>query len=508
MDNNEKYLRDRATVMATIKYILFAVIIAAMLLFASKIIVIFVPFLIGFVLANASRSMADAIIRAQDRRRKKKNHGKHAYVPAPPTKKPNVIVRFFFPAMGEKRYSQRTRLSILIYVLLLVLVFAGMIWAVGALAVQISNVLSYLKSVTDSMAADNKTLSDLASSAIDNLVSYLSRFFGEGTLESIRSNLNSIVENIGSKAFVVIERIGGSMLSLLGSLPMAIFYVIAVIMSGYYFITDGRSFMNFFATNIKNRQFRMRFMRLLDRLSSTLFRVLGGYMVLLIITYIESWIVYRIAGIQYAAIFAFTTAILDFLPVLGISATMIPLMVYVTAHGNYRALVILIIGMTVMTIIRQVIEPKILGKSLNLHPLATILAMICGVYIWGPLGFLLGPITLIVIIQTMKVFSLDKRMRRFIEGLLHRLGEGENEEDKRNMGKEAKEPDTKDDDRPTLDDVIKETRENIRQRRTTRSSKKKTGTKKPAGKDSVSEAEEEVSSDVDEAASDKPVTES
>ena len=43
-----------------------------------------------------------------------------------------------------------------------------------------------------------------------------------------------------------------------------------------------------------------------------------------------------------------------------------------------------------MTIIRQTIEPRILGKSLNLHPLATILGMIIGVYVWGALGFLIG----------------------------------------------------------------------------------------------------------------------
>lgn len=485
MDNNTRYLRDRATVMATVKYILFALIIACLLFFASKIVVIFIPFLIGFVLANASRSIADAILRVSDRRRKKKKkEGKHEYVPTPPTKKPNVIIRFFFPAMGEKKYSQRTRLTIVIYVLLLVLVFAGAIWAIGALAVQMSNVLSYVKSITDSMTADNKSLAELASNAIDKITNYLSRFFGTGTSETIKENLNSIVENLGSKGVVVVEYLGGSLLSMISSLPMAIFYVIAVIMSGYYFITDGRSFMRFFANNIKNRSFRLRTMRLLDRLSSTLFRVLGGYMVLLIITYAESWIVYRIAGIPYAAIFACSTALLDFLPVLGISATMIPLMVYSTFHGDYRALVILIIGMALMTVIRQIIEPKILGKSLNLHPLATILGMIIGVYIWGAIGFLLGPITMIVVIQTMKVFSLDKRLRRFIANLLQRMGEGDDEEDRRNMGKEIKITEEPENERPTLDEVFKETSAKIRQRRSARNSKKNTKTHSEPAHDS------------------------
>lgn len=447
MDNNARYLKDRATVMSTVKYILFAAIIGCCLFFATKLVVILLPFLIGFVLAKASRIIADVFLWIPNHFRKKKmlKNDKHEYIPAPKTKKPNVVVRFFFPAMGEKKYSQRTRVTILVYVLLLILVFVGTFWAVGAIIMQVTNAVEYLKALSDKMAASNTSLSDLASSAIENMLSYLSSFLDASTIESIRENCLSFVEGFGTKLFTYAESFAGSLISMLGSIPLAIFYVIAVIMSGYYFITDGRSLMRFFANNIKSRRFRMRTLRLLDQLSFTLFRVLGGYMVLLIVTFVESWIVFKLAGITYAAIFAFVTAFLDFLPVLGISATMIPMMVYVTAQGDIQALVVLIVGMALMTIIRRIIEPKILGKSLNMHPLATILGMIIGVYIWGVLGFLMGPVVLIIVIQSMKVFSIDKKLRSLIERLLNRLGEDDDEEDKKNNGKIAKKSDKKKD---------------------------------------------------------------
>jgi len=439
-------MKDRATVMSTVKYILFAAIIGCLLFFATKIIVIFIPFLIGFVLAKASRIIADAILKIPAASRKKKIKKAHTYIPTPQNKKPNVIIRFFFPAMGEKKYSQRTRVTILVYILLLILVFAGAVWAVGALIMQVTNVLHYLQKLNAEMSSNNTSLSSMAADAIDNAMSYLSRFLDQSTVEMIRENCMGMVEGLGTKLFSIAESFAGGLLSMLGSIPLALFYIIAVIMSGYYFITDGRSLMRFFANNIKSRRFRMRTLRLLDRLSFTLFRVLGGYMVLLIITFVESWIVFRFANIKYAAIFAFITAFLDFLPVLGISATMVPLMFYVTAQGNYQALAILIAGMTLMTIIRRIIEPKILGKSLNLHPLATILGMIIGVYIWGVLGFLMGPVVLIIVLQSMKVFSLDKKLRRFIERLLNRISESDDEEDKKNMGKEPVDKATKEKD--------------------------------------------------------------
>ena len=474
MDNNARYLRDRATVMATVKYILFALIIGALLFVSTKLVVIFIPFLIGFLLAKASRMIADQILRIPNFFQKRKAKKKHEYIPTPQNKSPNLFVRFFFPAMGEKRYSQRTRVTILVYILLLILVFAGTVWAIGAIAVQVANALEYIKKLSNQLALNNTSLSEMATDAIENLMTYLGKFLDESTVATVRENTYAVVENLGTKLFKVFENFAGSLFSMLGSIPLAIFYIIAVIMSGYYFITDGRSMMRFFSNNFKSRRFRMRTMRLLDRLSSTLFRVLGGYMVLLIITFIESWIVLKFANIKYAAIFAMITAVLDFLPVLGISATMVPLMVYVTAQGDIRALIILIVGMTLMTIIRRIIEPKILGKSMNLHPLATIFGMIIGVYIWGALGFLMGPVVLIIVIQTMKVFSLDKKLRRFIERILNRISESDDEEDKLNMGKEPKDTDSKgDDNRPTLSQAIKEGAEKFKNRRSKSSDKKK-----------------------------------
>ena len=52
-----------------------------------------------------------------------------------------------------------------------------------------------------------------------------------------------------------------------------------------------------------------------------------------------------IAGVPYAVILALITAVLDFMPVLGVSATMIPVMIYLGLQGNFTGVLILIIGM-------------------------------------------------------------------------------------------------------------------------------------------------------------------
>ena len=74
-----------------------------------------------------------------------------------------------------------------------------------------------------------------------------------------------------------------------------------------------------------------------------------------------------------------------------------------------------------MTVIRRVLEPVVLGKSMKLHPLLMLIAMVIGVYVWGAIGFLLGPTVMIIVIQTMKIFDLDKKLLAFLSRVLHKF---------------------------------------------------------------------------------------
>jgi hypothetical protein len=170
----------------------------------------------------------------------------------------------------------------------------------------------------------------------------------------------------------------------------------------------------------------------------TVFRVLGGYMALFIITAAEAYLVFMAAGVyNYGLILALITALIDFMPVLGISATMIPVMIWLFLNGKIASVVIIIIGMAIMTVIRRFIEPPILGKSMHIHPLLTLIAMAAGVYIWGAIGFLLGPALAIIILQIIKVFEIDKKVGDYLSGIFERFfasKDGEKETGKKKKG--------------------------------------------------------------------------
>jgi len=453
MDELNRYANDRATVMALIKYILFAAlgIVGAFLM--SRIIVIVLPFLLGFVIAKASRHLAKLLIRFGhfvrhifgDKKsslsavkhesdipvtdndldesdlphsRAPENVGIRTKDTEPVVKK-HPIRSFFsilFPSLAKKRRPFRTRLTLLVYAVVVVIILGSLTWALIALIGQLNTVISRLPELVRGGTLLER-IEDFVENFSEDNGGFLSEEMSASAVEYIRDLVRTLEGRIPSIASSLLR----GLLDFVGSLPIMLFFVVVVVMSGVYFITDGKKLLRFFARNIKNRMFRHKSFMLLDQLSTTLFRVLGGYLSLLIITFFEALAVFYLAGIEYAVLLALVTAVLDFMPVLGVSATMVPLMAYTLFQGDIVGFLILLVGLTIITIVRRVIEPPILGNAMNMHPLATLFAMIVGVAVWGAIGFLVGPVVLLIVIEVLKVFSFDKKLRNFMGRVLKNI---------------------------------------------------------------------------------------
>ncbi len=392
LSDTERYERDRASVMSMLKFILMVAIIAGLAYAGKIVVVILVPFLIGFLLSKTSVLIAKPISKAFDKDATKIKPG--------------------------RKKSTYTKTSITVYVILNIVVFILIVLALIGLIYQANSLLVTLGELTRTI----KPAEMVNLQILDRLSSDNGGFLTPDMIESLKESVTNMGQTIASKAPTFINDAFSTVGRLVGNLPYAVFFVISIVLSGFYFINDGPAVMKFFVKNTPNKKFRNRVFTLLDELSVTVFRVLGGYLVLFIITAVESLIVFWCAGLhEYAIILSIITALIDFLPVLGVSATMVPMMIYQVANGQYISAVILLVGLIVMSIIRRFLEPAVLGKSLKMHPLITLLAMAAGVYIWGAAGFLLGPVLAIIIIQVIKVFEIDKAAGKYFSGILDRF---------------------------------------------------------------------------------------
>lgn len=126
----------------------------------------------------------------------------------------------------------------------------------------------------------------------------------------------------------------------------------------------------------------------------TLPRCLLSYAAILFITFLELFLGLGILRVPSAVFIAFFIAILDILPVLGTGTILIPWAVISFVNGQIRQGVGLLILYGVITLIRNMLEPRLVGKQIHLHPVVTFAGMLVGLHFFGIIGLLGVPLTL------------------------------------------------------------------------------------------------------------------
>ena len=124
-----------------------------------------------------------------------------------------------------------------------------------------------------------------------------------------------------------------------------------------------------------------------------------SYALILGITFAELVVGMLVLRVNNAVLIALIIAILDIFPVLGTGTVLIPWAVISFIQGRVGRGLGLLIVYIIITIIRQVIEPKIVGKHVGLHPLITLICMFVGTSLFGVLGLFGLPIMMAILLE-------------------------------------------------------------------------------------------------------------
>lgn len=134
-------------------------------------------------------------------------------------------------------------------------------------------------------------------------------------------------------------------------------------------------------------------------LSMKVSKVGRAYVLIMCITFVELSIGLLILKVDFAFMVAAIIAVFDILPFIGSGTILLPWAVVKLITGDMHLALGLIILYAVITVIRNIMEPKIVGEQIGLHPLVTLTAMYAGLRIFGFIGFILAPITVLFLIH-------------------------------------------------------------------------------------------------------------
>lgn len=179
---------------------------------------------------------------------------------------------------------------------------------------------------------------------------------------------------------------------LASGVPGTLIGVVVTLISGFYFCTRGETVASR-VTELLPAGIRSRLPGWKTRARRLSLRYLCAYAVLFALTFAEVWIGFCILRVDFAFLLALLTALVDLLPILGVGTVLVPFSVLSFLRGRTYLGFGLLILYAVVLLIRQILEPRLIGKSLGLHPLTALFAGFAG-WRWGGVpGMMLGPIT-------------------------------------------------------------------------------------------------------------------
>ena len=209
-------------------------------------------------------------------------------------------------------------------------------------------------------------------------------------MENMQEYFRNVMGNFSTPTFEAVGNVAKQ-------LPDIFLGVVMCLLSSYFFVAD-KSYM----TNLVKKYVPDSIYYRFDLIRRSFRNAIGGYFKAQF--KIEIWVYFLVAiglailKVNYSFLIALGIAFLDFLPVFGTGTVMIPWAIIEILSNNYKMAVGLLIIWMVGQLLRQVIQPKIVGDSIGMDAMPTLFLLYIGYKVAGVMGMILAvPIGIIFV---------------------------------------------------------------------------------------------------------------
>lgn len=320
------------------------------------------------------------------------------------------IIAFFLrkPArsIAEKLKIPRTPVSIV-----LILVFYGVLGLiVGVLAIKTAAKVQQL--FVDLPGIYRNQIEPFLFSLSDAFEDTI-RNIDPSFVEVVNNNFNQIVVQLGEVVSKISLNFVAALSNKISFIPAVFIKTLIMIISTFFIAIDFDKLSGFIHRQLNDRG-REVLAVIKDYMVNTLFVVIKSYILIMSITFVELFIGLSLLKVENALFISLIIAVFDILPVVGTGGIVIPWGVITLVQGNITLGISLLILYLIITVIRNIIEPKIVGSQLGLHPVITLMSMFVGVSLAGGLGLFGFPIILSLLCHlnrtgAIRMFKEEKR---------------------------------------------------------------------------------------------------
>ena len=292
--------------------------------------------------------------------------------------------------VSKKTKVPKKLTSAVVLILLFSLISALLYYGISRLIGELGGLLARL-------SEDPELIGNTLTSIIDRVTgngthfSFLQRIFESESLQSLGLDLSGLLrDTIGSIISSLTSALPMAAISVIKAIPSWILFVLVLLIAAYYFSSDGESVGRSLSSLLPTK-WQAGLPMIKEKFKKTVTGYIKAYFLLMLLTFFEMLIGLTVLGVEYAFIMAIVISVVDVLPILGAGTVLVPWAVFAFLTSNTPLGVGLLILYAVTLVIRQIAEPRIVGSTLGIHPLATLASVYLGLQLIGFLGIFVGP---------------------------------------------------------------------------------------------------------------------
>lgn len=208
-------------------------------------------------------------------------------------------------------------------------------------------------------------------------------------LEDIFNSINDSIFSFLTKASSTVV---GAITGFAGQVPSILIKFIFTIVSSFFFTIDYHRIAGFVMKQFSVEK-RNMIIKVKDNVIGTLGKFIKAYTTLIIITFLELSLGFFILKVPNPFLVAALVAFVDLLPILGTGAVLLPWVIISFIFNNNTMGVGILILYIIITVVRQTLEPRVVGQQIGLHPVVTLICIFVGAQLLGVVGIFLLPVT-------------------------------------------------------------------------------------------------------------------
>ncbi|MCC8016788.1 MAG: sporulation integral membrane protein YtvI, partial [Clostridiales bacterium] len=300
-------------------------------------------------------------------------------------------------------------LSIAIILIPIITIIAQIVQETGSfinyLTQQLSDFPSFMQQLQESLLKLLSFLPDgIYSTVSEHITKAITSIVQDFDLTAIGINTDTIKSTISTGV--------NGVYSVVKNVPNALIGIVIGIVALILFTKDYNRIVHFIQLQLPEGKKNLLF-EIKQVFSSTILKMIRAYGIILLITFCELSIGFtiltalKIMSNEYMYLIAAAIAIFDILPVAGSGGILIPWALISFVTGNVSRGIGLLVMYAIITVIRQYIEPKIVGDTLGVNPIVTLAGLYFGLKLFGFTGMFIVPIS----IMTLKAFNDTGRIR-------------------------------------------------------------------------------------------------